>query len=187
MATKIRKKIRKGRTPARQIRAKGLKSTPVRVEQDIFWPDRLDHVKAIAMRGLTDDEMATMLGISPSLLQSWKAYYPTFAEAIDKGRTTADAQVVAALHANAIGYDYETDEVVRTRRGAEVVTVKKRFPAETQAQKYWLSNRQKEHWNAATPLHLSSPKGESLHIKSETKNDVINSILNLISPKPDNS
>lgn len=192
MATKIHKRKGKKRTlgragkrTKRQILA-SKKTTPVQVPQDIFWPDRLDHVKAIAMRGLTDDEMAPLMGISESLLASWKAYYPTFAKAIDEGRTTADAQVVAALHANAVGYDYETDEVVRSRRGAEVVTVKKRFLGETQAQKYWLSNRDSRHWNTTQPISVHTPKGESLRVRNESKDEVINSILNLIRPKPDN-
>jgi len=182
VARKTRKVIRKTRTTAREIRARGIPSS---VPEQIFWPDRIDHVKAIAMRGVTDAEMAALMGVSPTLLESWKNYYPTLSKAIEEGRTFADAQVVAALHSNAIGYERESDEVVRTRRGAEVVTIKKFYPGETAAQKYWLQNRKPLEWDRATSVHVSTPKGQSIHVKMETKNDVINSILNMIQPRPD--
>lgn len=154
---------------------------------NIFWPDRLNHVRGIAARGLTDDEMAEVMGISPELMQSWKRYYPTFMLAIEEGRTVADAQVVEALHKNAVGFEYETDEVVRTRRGATVVTVKKKFLPDVQAQKFWLQNRAPKHWNRATPVSVSTPKGEAVRIRDETKAEIMNSILNLITPKPDSA
>lgn len=160
--------------------------TPDKVATQIFWPDHLDHVTAIAVRGLTDSEMAVMMNISDTLMDSWKAYYPTFAAAIEDGRTRADVEVVQALHKNAIGHDYETDEVVKTRTGGMVLTVKKHVPGETAAQKFWLQNRQPAHWNIGQNVSIGGRgKDQPLHVVAEHKNDVINSILNLITPKPD--
>jgi hypothetical protein len=130
--------------------------------------------------------MASMLGISDSLMASWKAYYPTFAKAIDDGRTVADAKVVAALYNNAVGYEHESDEVVRTRRGAEVVTVKRYYPGETTAQKYWLNNRQPMNWGDKVQVGGDrSPGAKPIGVKNETKEDIINSLLNLVTPRPD--
>jgi len=164
------------------------RTTPEAVESTIFWPDRIDHVKAIAMRGLTDDEMAAVMGVSSELLASWKAYYPQLAKAIEEGRMAADAQVVAALHSNAIGYVKTSDEVVRTRRGAQVVQVEKYYPAETNAQKYWLNNRAPSYWGDKTQIGGDrSPGARPIGVKDETKLDVINSLLNMIRPQPDNA
>lgn len=167
-------------------KTKNSRNTTARVPVTIYWPDRIDHVKAIAMRGLSDAEMAAVMGVSDVLFDSWKAFYPAFAKAIDDGRTLPDAQVIAALHKNAIGYDYETDEVVRTRKGAQVVTVKKHFPAETAAQKFWLSNRAPAHWNVPQ-VHAIGGRGKEnpLHVSQETKLMVMHSILNMITPRPD--
>ena len=175
-------KNRKARRPHVTV---SKRKPPVSVERKIYWPDHLDHVRVIAAKGLTDDEMASFMGISETLLQSWKAYYPGLKKAIEEGRTQADADVVVALHRNAVGYEHETDEVVRTRRGAQVVTVKKYYPGETQAQKFWLQNRRKEDWNAATQLQVTGKKDSPVHVKVENKDSVINSILNLIMPRPD--
>ena len=153
---------------------------------NIFWPDRIDHVRAIAARGLSDDEMAVMLGVSEKLFDSWRRFYPEFNKAVEDGRTDPDMQVLAALHKNAIGYERDEDVVVKTRRGAQIVTVKQFYPGETSAQRYWLNNRMPKYWKDRQEHAVggADPKNP-IHIKSETKDEVINSLLNLIVPRPD--
>ena len=129
--------------------------------------------------------MAIFLGVTPQLYESWKQYYPRFEKAIEDGHTTADAQVVAALFKNAIGYNYTDDVVVRGRRGAMVLQTKRHMPAETNAQKFWLSNRAPSRWNAGQTISHTSPKGSPVLVKQETKLEVINSILSMIVPQPD--
>ena len=154
-----------------------------RKNSTIFLPDHLDQVRAIAMRGLTDDEMAEVFGITPELMASWKAYYPSFAEAIAKGRTSADAEVVRALFKNCVGYDYEEDRVTKD---GDVVSVKVRKNGETGAQKYWLNNRDPENWGDKVQVGGDrSPGAVPVGIRDETKMEVMNSILNLITPKAD--
>ena len=180
-AADLRKRV-KSRLPKPRSRV------PAVVESTIFWPDRIDHVRAIAMRGYTDDEMASVMGVSSDLLASWKAYYPMLAKAIEEGRTKADAEVVAALHRNAVGYSRTVDEVVRSRRGAQVLQIDKFYPGETSAQKYWLSNRNPSHWGEKLQVGGDrSPGATPIQVKQETKNDVINTILNMIQPQPDKS
>ena len=195
MARRTRKKSSASQPPAsvRRLRLKKRQrekaerdNRPEQVNPQVFLPDFPEQVKAIAMQGLTDDEMAAVFGISPALMQSWKLFYPSFAKAVEAGRTQADAAVVQALFKNAVGYDYETDEVVKTRHGGQVITAKRHFPAETTAQKFWLQNRQRDKWNVAIPVALGGRGKENpIHIKDESKQDVINSLLNLITPRPD--
>lgn len=168
--------------------AKPKPAVPV-VTSQIYWPDRIDYVKAVAARGLSDVEMAEYLGISADLLDSWKVYYPLLNKAIEEGRSQADVEVVAALHKNAVGYDYETDEVVRGRGRADVVTVTKHVPGDTNAQKFWLMNRSSA-WRAGQQ-HAVGLGGRSdapaigVKVDAETKMMVIHSILNMITPRPD--
>lgn len=172
------KKIRKVKDQSTKAGA-----PPVSGSRLVFLPDHLDQVRAIAMRGLSDDEMAAVFGIDPGLIESWRQFYPSFDEAIQEGRTNADANVVAALYQNAVGYERDVDEVVKTRRGAEVVTVKKFYPGETNAQKYWLNNRQPTNWGDKVQLGGDRSKGaKPIGVRQETKDEVIASILNLISP-----
>lgn len=158
--------------------------TPAKSMAPIYWPDHIDEVKAIAMTGMTNDEMARTLGVRPEQWDSWVQYYPSFAQAIEDGRTNADAEVVAALHKNAIGFKYTADEIVRTRRGAQVVQVEKHFLPETGAQKFWLQNRSSA-WRQGQNVNLGGQRGNPVEVTAETKMMVIHSILNLIKPQPD--
>ena len=140
---KQKHKTRKKKKHQLIIRAR--KTPPIRQSDEpvnIFWPDRIDHVKAIAMRGLDDSEMAVMMGVSDKLIESWRKFYPEFNKAIEDGRALPDQEVIAALHKNAVGYEREQDVVVRGRRGAQILTTKVYYPGETAAQRYWLNNRQ---------------------------------------------
>jgi hypothetical protein len=187
-----RKVKRKSLTPGHKtktrtkVRVLFIKQEPrAVVKPGTYWPDRLDYIKAIAARGLTDAEMADYLQISPDLLDSWKTYYPLFEKAIEEGRTSADAEVVAALHKNAVGFEYETQEVVRLRDGSDVVDVCKYMPPDTNAQKFWLTNRS-PHWRAGQSLAIGGQRGApAIGVSVESKQHVIHSILNMITPRPD--
>lgn len=166
----------------------------------VFLPDCLDQVRAIASRGLTDDEMAEMFGISPKLIQRWKEFYPSFREAIEKGRTKADSKVVESLWQTATGLSVSgararkrKQQVVKLKDADggeyyEIVELEEDVLPEFQAQRYWLDNRQPEHWG--TKLQIGgdrSPgaKPVGIGVRDETKEEVINSILNMITPKSD--
>jgi len=148
-------------------------------------PEFPDVVRAIAMQGCTDDELAFSFGLDPKIIRSWRKLYPDFNEAIKEGRTIADLQVIQALHSKAIGHSYETDVI----KDGEVHTVTKYVGPETNAIKYWLSNRDPERWNrTAMHLQLTGKKGEppvGVGVKQETKLELMSSILSLIQPKPD--
>lgn len=188
-----RSKIRKSPTSRRfaqankQIKAaRKLRFSPPVKNAPIYWPDHVDEVRAIAMTGMTDEEMAIALGVRPELWESWKQYYPSFMEAIDQGRTRADAQVVRALFNNAVGFEYDTEEVVKTRHGGEIVSVTKRSLPDTHAQKFWLQNRSPA-WRQGNNLQIGGQRDgrPADAISVETKQQVIHSILNLITPRPD--
>lgn len=148
----------------------------------VFLPDYLDQVKAVAMQGLSDSEMAEQFGIPKTLISKWKKFYPAFEEAIEKGRTMADVAVVQALHKKAIGFDYHKDVISQ----GEVFTIQHVVEPETNAIKYWLNNRQPKHWGDKQHHEVSGKAGAPpIGMKMETKIEVMNSILNLVQPKED--
>lgn len=153
------------------------------VESVVFLPDCLAQVKAIAWRGLSDDEIAEMFGVDKELFQIWKKTYPSFRTAIEEGRTHADSKVVEALYKRATGYDYE-DQVVG-RSG--VRTLRRHAIPDVDAAKFWLKNRQKAHWSDRHSLDGGGRSGggtNPIEIQ-DTKTDLIRDILKLVQPKPD--
>lgn len=151
----------------------------------LFLPDYLPQVRAIAWRGATDDEIADTFGVDPGLLEKWKLNYPSFREAIENGRTHADAQVVESLFKECIGYDYEEDGLTRT---GSIKRLKRRARPSADLIKFWLTNRQKEWWSQRQSVDGGSSNvrgGGVVPVKTETRADIISNILSLVKPKED--
>jgi len=80
----------------------------------------LTQVEIIASLGLTDEEIAVVLGISPRTLNYWKKN-PDFLQSLKRGKLKADFQIIKSLYEKAKGGD---------------VT----------AMIFWLKNRQSDRW-----------------------------------------
>jgi hypothetical protein len=148
-------------------------------------PSAPEIVKAIAMQGVTDDELAFMFGLPPKTIEGWRKMYDSFDSALEEGRTVADLEVVEALHKKATGYSYEKE--FSTKEG-KVRSFTQHVEPETNAIKFWLQNRTPEQWNrAAKHLQLTGKKGEPNldGVTPESKLELMSSILSLIQPKPD--
>ena len=77
--------------------------------------------EALAAQGLTMDQIAAVLGIGVRTVYEKQAEYPQFSQAITDGRAKGIATISNALFQNA-------------KKG------------DTQAQKYYLNNRDKDNW-----------------------------------------
>lgn len=139
-------------------------------------------MRLIAMKGATDTEIEDIFLCPKGSIAKWKALYPSLAKAIDNGRSVPDSDVLYAMYKNAIGYDYEEEQAVGGK-SPEVLTVKRHRPAEFAAQKYWLGNR--AGWRSTESVEHSGRDGGPIGVKQETRNDIIDSLLTLIKPKPD--
>ena len=64
-------------------------------------------IEGWARDGLTDEQIAHNMGISPSTLYEWKKKYPEISEALKKGKEVVDREVENALLKRALGYEYE--------------------------------------------------------------------------------
>jgi hypothetical protein len=102
-----------------------------------------EQVFEMALLGLTDAQMAKVLGICEATFNNYKHEYPKFLESLTRGREDADGKVAKAMYKRALGLTI-TEEAL-TRDG-EVVQLKKELPPDTAAAKHWLANRQRGLW-----------------------------------------
>lgn len=156
-------------------------------ETTVFLPGCLEQVRAIAMRGASDTEIARTFGISKDLIEAWKEFYPDFAKTIEEGRTEADQKVVKKLFELTQGYSHVETKVHFDSEGnvTEHDIIRHHKP-EMRAIEYWLNNRQKEHWNSATHMQVTGKKDEpAIGVRNESKEELMSSILSLIKPKED--
>lgn len=156
------------------------------VKTTIHLPSHLDQVRLIASQGLTDDEMAVQFGVPKSLMEKWKAFYPSFKKAIEEGRADPDVAVTQALYKRAIGMTLKDEEQIETvdgrglKRTKKYVT-KKRLPPDVEAQKFWLTNRNKEKWKNR---HNSEVEGKIKHEFEERKKLIDEVYQELLSTPP---
>ena len=69
-------------------------------------------LKGWARRGLTDEQMASNMGIRASTLYDWKNRFPEISEALKEGKEVVDIMVENALVKRALGYSYTEDKYV---------------------------------------------------------------------------
>ena len=82
--------------------------------QEWVQPDKLILLQGWARDGLTDEQIASNVGIATSTLYEWKKKYKDISEALKKGKEVVDIEVENALLKRALGYEYEetTTEIV---------------------------------------------------------------------------
>ena len=168
-------------------RRKTIRPTSYLRHEEIFLPRQLDIVKAIMMMGASEEDMAAMFCIDSSLLKKWKEFYPALKDAIEEGKTYADENVVISLYQAAVGYSHE-EEVLFNWMGEVIrATRVKHYPPDITACKFWLTNREKEHWKSGQQMAVSGGGGDAspIGLRDETKQEVLSSILALVQTKPD--
>lgn len=110
-------------------------------------PDGLLLLEGWARDGLTDEQLAQKMEISPSTLYEWKAKYPEISEALKKGKEIVDIQVENALLKRALGYEYMEERVeISEKDGRKVIQTVKQVIPDTAAQIFWLKNRRPDAW-----------------------------------------
>lgn len=105
-----------------------------------------------ARDGLTDEQIASNMGIGYSTLQTWKTKYQDIQDTIKKGKEVIDRQVENALLKRALGYKY--DEVT-IEGGVETKRVTKEVVPDTTAQIFWLKNRKPDAWRDKKDVDLA--------------------------------
>lgn len=126
--------------------------------QEWLTEEGLLQLESWARDGLTDEQIASNMGITRKTLAEWKTKYSDICDTLKRGKAVVDIQVENALLKRALGYSY--DEVTRERvldydpSTGQVVgshmeitkTVKKEVQSDTTALIFWLKNRRPEQW-----------------------------------------
>ena len=106
-------------------------------------PEGLTLLEGWARDGLTNEQIASNMGIAESTLYNWKNDHLEILEALKKGKEVADYQVENALFKRALGFRY----VEVTKEGGVVTKeVTKEVAPDTTAAIFWLKNRKPHEW-----------------------------------------
>lgn len=112
-------------------------------------------IRAACRKGITNDELAQLLGCGRTTAQAILRENPEFRKIVDSGKREANLSVENALFKRAVGYEYEEvfTEVRVNKDGSGTTTyvkkTKKHVVPDVLAQMAWLRNRQPDLWNIA--------------------------------------
>lgn len=123
---------------------------------ELFTKDRVVTALRCAEKGMTDTQVAEILGITGVMFDRWKQRYPDFRDALKGAKDVADRMVVDSLFTRAIGYSYVSEKIFMTKEGdiVRAETVEHAIP-DTQACMFWLKNRQPDLWREKQHVHLA--------------------------------
>ena len=124
-----------------------------------------DQVFEMALLGLSDSQMANILGITEQTLNNWKTEHPMFFESLTQGKENADGKVAKAMYKRALGLTIIEEALTKD---GQIVQLKKELPPDTPAAKHWLANRQRKLWanngestfNTTEPLIIIRTEGD---------------------------
>jgi transcriptional regulator with XRE-family HTH domain len=118
-------------------------------------PDRVRQVYQLSLLGLTEKDMAKVMGVSVASLAQWKLNHPEFQEALTKGKDLADANVAEALYKRACGFWVEWEEEKWFKGVVTVLHNRRYFPPDSWAAARWLALRQRGTWTEITKIETT--------------------------------
>jgi hypothetical protein len=121
--------------------AKKHKEPAKRGQPTKYDPELIPIVQALVARGLTNYEIADVLGITEKTMCNWRIRHEEFAVALKRSKELFDAQIEATLIMKANGF---TRRVQKATASGKVVTVEEYFPPSDTAIKFWLERRKPE-------------------------------------------
>ncbi len=124
------------------------------------------YARALAMEGLTNEQIAERMGMTKRTLQNWRRDYPEFSAAIKIGKEESDSQVEMSLFKRAMGYTITEEKTIINPDGStRIETVEKEVAPDTTAQIFWLKNRQRQKWMDVNRTEMTGPNGNPIAVK----------------------
>lgn len=126
------------------------KSAVILLEDDKYHPVFSEQVYKLCLLGLKQSEIAEFFCVDLDTIDLWKIRYIDFCDAINRGGTMADANVVESLYRRAVGYTTKKVKVTYDTKLQEhmVERYDEEVAGDVKAQIEWLSRRQREKWRA---------------------------------------
>lgn len=135
--------------------------------------DNLLMIEGWARQGLTDEQIASNIGIGTTTFYTWVDRFPVIRESLKKGKAPVDFEVENALYKRAVGFEYEETETLIEEVNGEtkkkVKRIKRTALPDTSAIIFWLKNRKPEQWRKMNPVVENKLKAETEKLLKEAQ------------------
>lgn len=102
--------------------------------------------------GKTEQQVADIVGVHVRTIENWRRLNVEFLWATNEAKQFADEMVEAALFSRATGYSHPETKVFMHEGCTVTEEVEKHYPPDTQAAKFWLTNRRATRWKDKTEV-----------------------------------
>lgn len=135
--------------------------------------DKLLMIEGWARQGLTDEQIASNIGVNKTTLYDWIKRFPNISNALKKGKAPVDFEVENALYKRAVGFEYEETETLIEEVNGEtkkkVKRIKRTALPDTSAIIFWLKNRKPEQWRKMNPTVENKLRAETEKLLKEAQ------------------
>jgi hypothetical protein len=154
--------------------------------KSVYSPKMAEVARKCCERGMTDFEVADMLGIGLATLYRWKVEHPAFSRVFKLGKAEADNRVERSLYSRAIGYDYIAEKPSMTRHGQKTMQYRAHIPPDTAAAVWYLKNRRPDRWRDSFRHEQVASPYDGIESAAELRALLIKQAqaLGLIAPPP---
>jgi hypothetical protein len=133
-------------------------------------------VLKLCLLSATNEEIADFFGVRVKTLYEWMKKYPSFGEALKKGKEDADSNVASRLYNRAIGYDFKAIKFFKHNEDILKQEYIEHVPPDVTACIFWLKNRQPDKWRDRREVQTNVKIDDELeNMSTEELQELINS------------
>jgi hypothetical protein len=117
----------------------------------------------LAECGLSVDQLAVACDVTQPTISVWMRS-PQYKELIKESKVLSDGRVVVSLYRRACGYSHPEDKIFQHNGKPVIVPTTKYYPPETDAIRFWLTNRQPAEWRNKQATELTGADGQQIEV-----------------------
>lgn len=154
------------KSPVKKAPVKNKGGRPVKYKTEY-----VKQVEKLCILGATNEEIADFFEVHVDTIHDWRKRYPTFSDAIKRGKLIADAEVGDKLFKRATGYEHPDLDIRVIKNKIVKTRLIKHYPPDTAAAIFWLKNRRPKEWREKQEIDHTT-KGEKITPPTVTKEEL---------------
>lgn len=151
-------------------------------------PFKIQKTKELIEEGKNNKEIAEILNVTTTTLNNWKSMSEQFLTTYNEAKHNLNEAVRSSLFSKATGYTIEKRKVIIDDTGKKRTEIEEvYYPPDTQAQQFWLKNKDPENFKDKTEQHITGNVASVMTESPEAQLERLKSMLKDTNETPDST